>query len=205
MNPLSIPKLELQASLLAARMKDEICKALEISIDRTFLWTDITTVIQWLHSSEKQSTFVANRVSEVLELSTVDQWNHVGTADKPAVVGTRGLPAEALVNSCWLKGPSFLFTSEWPFQPKTDVQSVLKGSLRGTVPDCVSYISKSEVSSMKVFPWRNFSSYCKVLRIMAYLMRVHHRHKKFRTNDRSLQDPLELDTAEEKVQYLAKI
>ena len=204
MKPLSIPKLELQASLLAARMKDEICKALEISVDRTFLWTDSTTVIQWLHSSEKQSTFVANRVSEVLELTTVDQWNHVGTADNPADVGTRGLPAEALVNSCWLRGPPFLFTSEWTFQPKTDVQSVLKGSLRGTVPDCVSYISKSEVSPMKVFPWRNFSSYCKVLRIMAYLMRVHHRHKKFRTNDRSLQDPLELDIAEDKVQYLAQ-
>ena len=57
---------------------------------------------------------------------------------------------------------------------------------------------------MKVFPGRNFSSYCKALRIMAYLMRVHHRHKKFRTNDRSLQDPLELDIAEEKVQYLAQ-
>ena len=145
MKPLSIPKLELQASHLAARMKDEICKALEISIDRTFLWTDSTTVIQ-------QSTFVANRVSEVLELTTVDQWNHVGTADNPADVETRGLPAEALVNSCWLRGPSFLFTSEWPFQPKTDVKSVLKGSLLGTVPDCVSYISKSEVSPMKVFP-----------------------------------------------------
>ena len=40
MKPLSIPKLELQASLLAARLKGEILKALAITIDRIFLWTD---------------------------------------------------------------------------------------------------------------------------------------------------------------------
>ena len=112
MKPLSIPKLELQASLLAARLKDGILKALAITIDRIFLWTDSTTVIQWLHSTEKQPPFVANRVSEILDLTTVDQWNHVGTSDNPTDAGTRGLTAESLFDSCWLKGPLFLSTSE---------------------------------------------------------------------------------------------
>ena len=49
MKPISIPKLELQASLIAARLKDEILKALTITIKRICLWTDSTTVIQWLH------------------------------------------------------------------------------------------------------------------------------------------------------------
>ena len=100
MTPLSIPKLEVQALLLAARLKHEILKALAITIDRIFLWTGSTTVIQWLHSSEKQPTFVANRVSEILDLTRVDQWNHVGTSDNPAGAGTRGVTAESLFDSC---------------------------------------------------------------------------------------------------------
>ena len=204
MKPLSIPKLELQASLLAARLKDEILKALAITIERIFLWTDSTTVIQWLHSSEKQPTFVANRVSEILDLTTVDQWNHVGTSDNPADAGTRGLTAESLFDSCWLKGPLFLSTSEWPFHPKTSVQGLLKSSNSATLPENVTLVSEGTVTPAKVFPREKFSSYAKVLRIMAYVMRVHPKHKPFRTMDKSLQDPFEMDIAQQKVQYLAQ-
>ena len=73
METLTIPKLELQAALLAARLRDEIRRALTLDIDRTFMWTDSTTVLQWLHSLEKQPAFVANRISEILELTTTDE------------------------------------------------------------------------------------------------------------------------------------
>ena len=77
MKALTIPKLELQASLLAARLRKEIENALTIRIDNTFTWTDSTMVLQWLHSLEKQPVFVANLVAEILELTTVDEWNYV--------------------------------------------------------------------------------------------------------------------------------
>ena len=80
MKVLTIPKLELQAALLAARLKDEIQQALTVPVERTFMWTDSTTVLQWLHSIDKKPVFVANRVAEILELTTVDEWNHVPTA-----------------------------------------------------------------------------------------------------------------------------
>ena len=83
MKPLSIPKLVLQASLLAAHLKDDILQTLAITIDRVFLSTNSTAVIQWLHSSGKQPTFVANRVSENLQLTTVNQLNHVCSIDNP--------------------------------------------------------------------------------------------------------------------------
>ncbi|XP_075247024.1 uncharacterized protein LOC142340334 [Convolutriloba macropyga] len=73
MKVLTVPKLELQAALLASRLREEICEALTIQIQRTFMWTDSTTVLQWLSSLEKQPIFVANRVSEILEGTTVDQ------------------------------------------------------------------------------------------------------------------------------------
>ena len=77
MKALSIPKLELQAALLATRLKEDILKALTIPVSNTFMWTDSTTVLQWLNSGSKQPTFVANRIGEILESTDVGQWFHV--------------------------------------------------------------------------------------------------------------------------------
>ena len=60
MKAISIPKLELQASLLATRLKIDIMKAFSIPINDVFMWTDSTNVLQWLHSTAKQPVFVAN-------------------------------------------------------------------------------------------------------------------------------------------------
>ena len=113
--------MELQAALLAARLKDEVQQALTVPVERTFMWTDSTTVLQCLHSIDKKPVFVANRVAEVLELTTVDEWNRVPTAENPADAGRRGLPAKALFDSSWLNGPKFLMTPDWPFQPSEEI------------------------------------------------------------------------------------
>ena len=107
MKALTIPELKIQAALLAARLKDEIQQALTVPVERTFMWTDSTTDLQWLHSIDKKPVFVAIRVAEIFELTTVDEWNHVTTADNPADAGTCGLSANALYDGPWLKGPMF--------------------------------------------------------------------------------------------------
>ena len=117
MKALTIPKLELQASLLASRLRKEVQRALTMKIDKVFMWTDSITVLQWIHSIEKQPVFVANRVAAILELTTTDEWNYVQSCDKPADAGTRGLSATALPNSIWLKVPDFLKLSDGPFRP----------------------------------------------------------------------------------------
>ena len=126
MKALTISKLELQAALLAARLRNEVQRALTLQIDRTFMWTDSTTVLQWLHSFQKQPVFVANRVAEVLELTTADEWYHVQSAENPADAGNRGLSAKTLLQSSWLKDPEFLKTDQWPFKPSEDFRLKLK-------------------------------------------------------------------------------
>ena len=76
-----VPKLELQAALPAARLKNEIIQAHTVTVNQVFIWTDSTTVLQWINSNEKQSIFVANCVCELLEYTSVDQWIHVATKD----------------------------------------------------------------------------------------------------------------------------
>ena len=104
MKTLTVPKLELQAAVLAARLSVDIRDALTIPVRQLFMWTDSTTVLQWLSSLDKQPIFVANRVSEILEATSADQWNHVATSDNPADAGTRGMSSEALAGSNWLRG-----------------------------------------------------------------------------------------------------
>ena len=65
MKSLTVPKLELQAALLAARLCAEIHQAFTRPINKTFLWSDTTTVLQWLQSTTKQPIFIANRVCEI--------------------------------------------------------------------------------------------------------------------------------------------
>ena len=45
MKALTIPNLELQAALLAARLKDEVQKALALTVERTLFWTDTTNTM----------------------------------------------------------------------------------------------------------------------------------------------------------------
>ena len=130
---LTIPKLEIQAFLLAARLRKENESALTVRIDDTFMWTDSTTVLQWLHILEKQPVFVANRVAEIPELTRVDEWNDVKSCDNPADAGTRGLSANSLRASPWLKGPSFLRTHDWPLKPPKEVEIKLKAKKSDTL------------------------------------------------------------------------
>ena len=46
MKALTIPKLELQAALLAARLREKVQKALTLKVERTFMWTDCNSVLQ---------------------------------------------------------------------------------------------------------------------------------------------------------------
>ena len=74
MRRLSIPRLELQAAVMAVRLKEQIVKEHEMKINSCSFWSDSTAVLQWIHSSHrKQQVFVANRVAEILDTADVSQ------------------------------------------------------------------------------------------------------------------------------------
>ena len=118
MKAITIPKLELQASL--AQFRRDVSNSLTMKIDKTFMWNDSTLVLHWLHSLEKQHVFVANQVTEVLDFRTVDEWNYVKSSNNPADSLTRGIHSKSLCVSSWLIGCSFLKTYDRPFEPSTD-------------------------------------------------------------------------------------
>ena len=93
----TIPKL--QVALLASRLRQEVQRAIPLNIERCFMWTNSTTVQQWLHSPKKQPVYAANRVTKSLEQTTDDEWNHIPRGDNPTDAGTRGWSGTDLFES----------------------------------------------------------------------------------------------------------
>ena len=113
----TIPKLELQAALIGMRLCTSVKSLLPFDVERCWFWSDSSTVIHWIDSSHKKLLiFVANRVAEILDNTTVDQWRFVPGILKPADLGTRGLKYNEIMSSEWLTGASFLKLdqNQWP-------------------------------------------------------------------------------------------
>ena len=179
MKPLTMPKLQQQESLFSTRLRDEIQLAPIIPVERTFIWTESTTFLQWLQTTEKLTVFVAKRGAEFLALSKIDEWNHVRTFENPADAGARGFSAHGLSESHWLKGPDFFKTEDWHSQPSTDVLENLKRDKfkSSQVPpehkkQAATAITTNVANNASIFEWQKYSSYEKLLRIIAYLLRL---------------------------------
>ncbi|XP_050522540.1 uncharacterized protein LOC126895093 [Daktulosphaira vitifoliae] len=114
----SLPRLELLAALLAARLMSKYASKLQLPINEYFYWTDSTLVLNWLLSpSSRWKTFVGNRVSEIQELTSVSQWRHVASSDNPADIVSRGcFPSQMKGLDLWWNGPSWLKGehTQWP-------------------------------------------------------------------------------------------
>ena len=64
-------------------------------------------VLSWLNSdSSRLKTYVSNRVTQIIEVSSPSQWRHVRTNENPADIISRGMRAQELSTSTvWWHGP----------------------------------------------------------------------------------------------------
>lgn len=79
------PCLELTVGVLALRMDQLFHRELNLELETTVLWTDSTNALKYICSEAKRfHTFVANRVSIIIEAAQADQWRYVSSKDNPA-------------------------------------------------------------------------------------------------------------------------
>ena len=121
MRALSIPMIEFQADLLAARLKIENVKAFTVKVNNIFMWIDSTTKLQWLNSNDMFPVFVGNRVEEKLESAAIGEMHRVQGGNDPAEMCTRVISSETLKNNSWVIGPSILRAKVWPFKSNQEV------------------------------------------------------------------------------------
>ncbi|KAH7699829.1 Pao retrotransposon peptidase family protein, partial [Aphelenchoides avenae] len=121
---MTIPRMELMAFLLGARQARFMAETLELSmVRRTIIWSDSMIVLQQIRTPDKsKEVFVENRLAEIraLQAELRFETRYVNTAENPADLVSRGLPAAELATcDLWWHASPFLLLdeAEWPAQP----------------------------------------------------------------------------------------
>lgn len=122
--PMSIPRLELQAATLGTRIANSIIAAHTIKVDRRVFWSDSKTVIYWIRSDHRRyRQFVAFRIGEILESSKEMEWRWIPTKMNVADEATKWQHTPSFDPTArWFQGPNFLLQSEidWPEEAKLE-------------------------------------------------------------------------------------
>ena len=119
---LTIPKLELTASLIGARLIHYLTNLFKFQA--IYLWSDSKVAISWITSEgDIKDMYVANRTAEIETLINQHQVRimYVPTKNNPADYLSRGCTSKQLKSSNWLHGPSWLLTREFPEQTSTNI------------------------------------------------------------------------------------
>ena len=114
--PASIPRKELQACSLAAKVGKTL-KRVYPGVPFTY-WTDSYNCLCWIcNDCRRYQQYVGNRVAYIQESSDPSEWRWVPTESNPADLVSRGANLRDLIhNDFWTKGPRFLYCKdeEWP-------------------------------------------------------------------------------------------
>ena len=129
----SIPKLELDAAVLSARMRDIIIRLSDEIYDEIIMYSDSMTVLNWINSWEHRLKSYENfRVLKIRLLSKIIEWYYIATHLNPADFASKGIQAKE--DKKWTmfhKGPDFLYSpsQEWP-REKAKAEKTTKSQLK---------------------------------------------------------------------------
>ncbi|XP_067945302.1 uncharacterized protein [Watersipora subatra] len=169
----TIPRLELQAALLATRLSKTLKHELDLKIDEEHYWSDSQIVLSYIANDSKRfQTYVANRVHEIREHSQVTQWHHIAGEHNPADIASRGIECHKLMKSIWFHGPEFLREKQtYPSANQTDFQA----RLSQTDPE-VRRIKKCDTKMKRPNPVlkliEHFSTKIRLLRVVGTLQKM---------------------------------
>jgi ribonuclease HI len=122
----TVPRLELQAALIGARLAKTIKEEHRAQVDQTTFWTDSQTVLHWIRNGSRRYTpYVAHRIGEITEETEATDWRWVPTHLNIADAATRAGYAICKDDE-WFTGPAFLSRPkrEWPRNDATEEEPV---------------------------------------------------------------------------------
>jgi len=175
---MTLPRLELMGSLLAARLLKFVIKALNLpSTISYFCWTDSQVALAWIKGSpDRWKQFVANRVSEIHELTDPSRWNFCPGKQNPADLTTRGVNAAALNSDIWLYGPEWLSgpVSGFPGENEDQLDNIGLAS-HSIDEEMVTLVAGSpEKSCSGVFEFARWGKFSKAIRVIGWVRRYIH-------------------------------
>ncbi|XP_018393245.1 PREDICTED: uncharacterized protein LOC108772247 [Cyphomyrmex costatus] len=184
---LTVPRLELNAALILARLTSCVRNVLELNHSSIYLWTDSSVALTWITSHPaKWKEYVRNRVIAIHELVPTATWRFVPGKENPADCASRGISAhEIKQHSLWWQGPAWLSQApnNWPqFNLSSPSNFDLEENCKHV---CVS------LRNNQILPWDlidRYSSLTRLLRITATCKRAIKRFR--RLNEEPISNPL---------------
>ena len=170
----TIPRLELQAALMAANLDHTIRHELELQITGSYFWTDSQVVLAYIRNeSARFHIFVSNRVSKIRQLTNPEMWRYVRTDQNPADLLTRSkyLTESQLRDTIWFQGPSWLsdYKSQWSSEINIPVISPADPEVKlSTAHACAVYDPTVDLLYRVCV---HYSSWIQMQRAVAWLMR----------------------------------
>ena len=103
LKPVTIPRLELTAAVVASKIGCILRKELECKEVKETYWTDSKTVLGYINNDARRfHVFVGNRVQEIRDKTSREQWRYIETKQNPADIASRGSSVQELIdNRLW--------------------------------------------------------------------------------------------------------
>ncbi|XP_044759170.1 uncharacterized protein LOC123316923 [Coccinella septempunctata] len=165
------------AALMGARLKKMLIKTLEIKIDKTYLWTDSTTVLHWIkNDGSKLEQFESHRVGEIQESTDSFDWHWVPSKSNAADNATRTYfdDGNNLDFNRWHNGPEFLQLHDemtWPIK-KTDCGGILKNSEDEEDSQPIEFLATILENDSCLPDINRFSKWMRLIRATAWVLVV---------------------------------
>lgn len=171
----TIPRMELLAAVIGARLANSVIEALGWRNVRMYYWSDSTTVLAWIMREENWSVFVRNRVQEIKKLSNPTSWRHVPGDKNPADLPSRGCKAKQLVSLKWWEGPHWI-------KNVLEFQNIMASSnfdwneeeIEKEKSKTTYILANNEPSRVVNWYYRYFSNYDRIIRLVAWILRFKH-------------------------------
>ncbi|XP_055309935.1 uncharacterized protein LOC129573463 [Sitodiplosis mosellana] len=176
---LTIPRLELCAAELLAKLLNVVRKKCELEYVPYELYSDSTIDLSWIRNCpSKLKIFVATRVQTIQNITAKEQWFYVPTKQSPADIASRGMLASELVNcNLWWHGPQFIFQcreNRERFQPNftSEEQEMIQSEYRPKVTNIITIRPPQVMSINNISLIERFSKLAKIVRITAYVFKA---------------------------------
>ncbi|XP_071042007.1 uncharacterized protein [Parasteatoda tepidariorum] len=97
LHKMTIPRLELLAYCIGARLSSITIKAMDLKEVPIIYWTDSSTALCWINREENWGVFINNRVKEIRSLTEKNSLRHLPGEQNPADLSSRGCSAKVFL------------------------------------------------------------------------------------------------------------
>ncbi|XP_068704101.1 uncharacterized protein [Montipora capricornis] len=165
---IAIPRLEVQAAVLASRLQATIKEESRFQFKETVIFTDSAIVLAWVRGKiRRYKPFVCSRIGEIQSQTDPAQWKHIPSQHNVADDVSRGIVVTELSGK-WQSGPDFLRLpkEQWPQSEPEPNQEEVEKECRKTLNVGAVAFSPTIVDS------NIFSSWKKLVRVMTWVLRM---------------------------------